>query len=189
MTDSKAGTQSPSVHPVALAAEPPPTVDFRTVYESHFDYVFHSLRRLGAPERDLEDLIHEVFLAFYRSGYDPARPLKPWLFGIAFRVASDWRRRAQHRYEVPTEPRDMASPAPRADEQVEARERRALVLAALQAIELSRRAVFVMHDIDGLSMPEIAAVLEAPLNTLYSRLRLARAEFADAVKREKAKMK
>ena len=79
--------------------------------------------------------------------------------------------------------------APAADDQLESRERRALVHAALQGIELERRAVFVMHDIDGLSMPEIAQVLDAPLNTLYSRLRLARAEFADAVKREKAKIK
>jgi RNA polymerase sigma-70 factor (ECF subfamily) len=177
------------VQTAALPSEAPPAVDFRVVYERHFDYVFHSLRRLGVPDRDLEDLLHEVFLAFYRSGYDPARPIKPWLFGIAFRIASDWRRRAQNRYEVPTEPTDTPSHAPAADDQLEARERRALVHLALQSIELGRRAVFVMHDIDGLSMPEIAQVLDAPLNTLYSRLRLAREEFTDAVKREKAKIR
>jgi len=170
-------------------AEVPREVDFRAVYEAQFDYVFHSLRRLGVPERDLEDLIHEVFLAFHRSDYDPARPLKPWLFGICFRIASDYRRRAQHRYEVPAEAPDALSLAPRADEEVEARERRQLVHLGLLAIELERRAVFVMHDLDGLSMPEIAQTLDAPLNTLYSRLRLARAEFAKAVRREKAKLK
>jgi len=189
VTDPKAATQSPSVQSAAQPVKAPPAVDFRTVYESHFDYVFHSLRRLGVPTRDLEDLLHEVFLAFYRSGYDPERPLKPWLFGIAFRIASDWRRRAQNRYELPSEPLDAPSPGLAADEQVELRERRRLVQAALEGIELERRAVFVMHDIDGLSMPEIAEVLEAPLNTLYSRLRLARADFAAAVKREKAKLR
>jgi RNA polymerase sigma-70 factor (ECF subfamily) len=178
------------VQNAAALVDEAPAVDFRTVYEAEFDYVFHSLRRLGVPARDLEDLCHDVFLAFHRgTGYDPARPIKPWLFGIAFRVASDYRRRAQNRYELPSELGDPPDAAPRADDQVEAQERRRLVLAALQSVELARRAVFVMHDIDGWSMPEIAQVLDAPLNTLYSRLRLARTEFAEAVRRHTARTK
>lgn len=189
MTDPKPVPQSEVVQSAAFQTQDAPAVDFRAVYENHFDYVFHSLRRLGVPSRDLEDLLHEVFMAFHRSGYDPSRPIKPWLFGISFRIASDYRRRAQNRYEVPSEPTDTPSLAVPADEAVELHQKRELVRRALSGIDLERRAVFVMHDIDGLSMPEIAQVLEAPLNTLYSRLRLARAEFADAVKREKAKLK
>jgi RNA polymerase sigma-70 factor (ECF subfamily) len=160
--------------------------DFRRIYDAQFDYVFHSLRRLGIPDRDLEDLCHDVFVAFYRGrdGYDPSRPVKPWLFGIAFRVASDYRRRMQNRFEVPDGVPDRGGDAfPAPDEQLAAAEGRALVLRALQALDLDRRAVFVMHELDGCSMPEIAEVLSAPLNTLYSRLRLARADFSAAVRR------
>lgn len=187
MTDSPPPAQFPRVDVSAAIAEPMPEPPaFRTVYENEFDYVFHTLRRLGVPDRDLEDLLHEVFIAYYRgqASYDPRRPLKPWLFGIAFRVASDYRRRAHHRYEVPSEHEErFASQAPGADEQVAARQRRELVMAALETLDLDRRAVFVMHDLDGHSMPEIADVLSVPLNTLYSRLRLARAAFAQAVRR------
>lgn len=62
-------------------------------------------------------------------------------------------------------------------------EDRRLVTRALDAIAIERRAVFVMHDMDGIAVPEIARVLEMPLNTAYSRLRLARDEFRDAIRR------
>ena len=165
--------------PVAMS-EP----EFRAAYDSHFDYVWRSLRRLGAPDRDLDDLAHDTFIAFFRSGYDRARPIKPWLFGIAFRVASDYRRRAQNKYEIAVE-HEATDGAPAADEQVTANERRRLVLDALATLDLDRRAVFVMHDIDGHSMPEIADSLCVPLNTCYSRLRLARADFQAAVQRRR----
>src|SRR5262249_9412222 len=63
------------------------------------------------------------------------------------------------------------------------RERQRLVLAAIESIDLAKRAVFVMAEIDGHTMPEIATALGIPLNTAYSRLRLARGEFADAARR------
>jgi RNA polymerase sigma-70 factor, ECF subfamily len=167
--------------------EPATLADFRVVYEAQFDYVWRTVRRLGVPERDLEDVAHDVFVAFYRgrAHFDARRPLKPWLFGIAFRVASDFRRRAQNKYEVPTEREEALDDAPAADELMAVRERRALVARGLEALDLDRRAVFVMHDLDGCSMPEIAQVLAVPLNTLYSRLRVAREQFAAAVKRQR----
>src|SRR6185436_7362521 len=137
-------------------------------------------------DADLEDLTHDVFVIVYRSlpEYDPKRPLRPWLFGMAYRFASDYRRRAQHRREVVddrrVEPIDRAPPA---DEQLAAQQARQLVIDALDAVELDRRAVLVMHDIDGHGVPEIAQALEIPLNTAYSRLRLAREQFKAAVQR------
>lgn len=204
MTEPGAGPQSTGVEKAARAAvapllAPPPRVaslapaaapghdDFRAIYEGHFDYVHHSLRRLGTPPADLEDLAHDVFVAFYRgrADYDRSRPLRPWLFGICFRVASDFRRRARHRFEVPDEQRDFADAAPGAEEHLVAAEDRALVEHGLRALELDRRAVFVMHELDGHAMPEIAAALRVPLNTAYSRLRLAREQFALAIRRRR----
>ncbi|HZF52706.1 MAG TPA: RNA polymerase sigma factor [Polyangiaceae bacterium] len=172
-------------------AEPKPTPkenapDFRALFEAEFSYVSHTLRRLGVREADLEDVAHDVFITVHRllPEYDPARPLRPWLFGIAFRVASDYRRLARHAREVPEGPRpEPVDGAPPADEQLVAEQARRLVLEALDELELDRRAVLVLHDIDGHTMPEIAQALGIPLNTAYSRLRLSREELKAAVRR------
>jgi RNA polymerase sigma-70 factor (ECF subfamily) len=167
-----------------LARPLPPT--FRAIFEAESSYVLNSLRRLGVFERDLDDLTHDVFLAVHlRFGeYDPSRPVRPWLFAFAVRVAAAYRRRARHRLEVIDGAEEAVDErAGPAEEQIVSREDRRLVIEALDALELDRRAVLVMHDLDGESMPEIARSLSIPLNTGYSRLRLARAEFEAALKR------
>ena len=170
--------------PVAIAM-PLPAVEFPAIYGAEFGYVWNTLRRLGVQDRDIEDLCHDVFVVVFRNldAYDARRPIRPWLFGISFRVASDYRRSARHRREIPGTTRELTCPAPPADEVMLRRERQRLVARALAALELDRRAVFVMHDIDGHVMPDIATALGIPLNTAYSRLRLARVDFAAAVKR------
>jgi RNA polymerase sigma-70 factor (ECF subfamily) len=159
-------------------------LDFTTIFENEFDHVCNTLRRLGVAPRDLEDLTHDVFLDVYRKldEYDPSRPLRPWLFAFGFRVASDYRRRASHTRELIGEA-DRVDEDPLADEQLVSRDNRELVAAALDTLDLDRRAVFVLHDLDDCPVPEIAAALQIPLNTAYSRLRVAREQFAKAVAR------
>ena len=176
-----------SAAPLAPARRP----EFRALFDGECGYVWHTLRRLGVHERDLEDVTHDVFVTVHKKlgDYDPTRPLKPWLFGIAYRVASDYRRLARHRREVVTSMSsseggfEPADERPAADERYESAQSRALVTEALGALEIDRRAVFVMHELDGHAMPEIARVLSIPLNTAYSRLRLAREQFAVVVRR------
>jgi RNA polymerase sigma-70 factor (ECF subfamily) len=169
---------------VAAVPSDQPTLDTARVFAEHADYVWNTLRRLGTPRSDLEDLTHDTFLAVFRAwdDYDPARPLRPWLFVFALRASSDHRRRARHRVEVPhaDEPPDSA---PGAVELLLRKEREALAHEALNAIVLSRRAVFILHELDGCTVPEIATALEIPVATAYSRLRLAREDFAVAVRR------
>lgn len=157
---------------------------FRRAYDTHFGYVCHTLRRLGVRHADMEDLAHEVFVRVHAkwSDRDEARPLRPWLFGFCYRLASDYRKRAHVRREHFGIDAGEIAGGPAADRDVQAREQRELVLQALEAIQLDRRAVFVMHDIDEIPVPEIALTLELPLNTAYSRLRLARGEFRAAVR-------
>lgn len=164
-------------------AEP---LDFRALYEGEFDYVWNSLRRLGAPPKDLEDLVHDTFVTAHRrlDTYERSRPLRPWLFGIAYRTLSDFRKKAHHTKEVMDDSSvDAVQVDGAPDDALEAKEKRALVMEAMESVELDRRAVMVMHDLEGHSVPYIAEVLSIPLNTAYSRLRLARAEFAKAVAR------
>jgi RNA polymerase sigma-70 factor (ECF subfamily) len=176
---------APVARPVAVAARPA----LPQIYEQCFGYVWTCLKRLGVWERDLEDAVHDVFIVVHRRlpDYDPSRPLKPWLAGIATRVASEFRRRAQHRKEVIVDedmPEPTATPSrgvPAADAALHAKERRDLVLKALERLDFDRRSVLVLHDIEGHAMPEVAAVLDVNINTLYARLRAARQDFAAAV--------
>lgn len=162
---------------------------FEATYRSELAWVQRTVLRLGARERDAEDLVHDVFCAVYRAfdAYDPARPLRPWLFGFAFRVVSDYRRKAAFSREL-ADDGAMAdarpSPVPEPDALVERRERLSLLFAALDSLPLDQRAVFVAVELDEAPVPEVAAALGIPLNTCYSRLRLARARFLAAITRQ-----
>ena len=171
---------------VALARDFPiierPT--FESIYRDLFEHVWFTLRRLGVQERDLDDATHDVFVVVNRrlNDFDPSRPVRPWVTGIAYRVASDERRRARHRREViGTVPDSLDQAGP--DRALEAKQAHNLVLTALEELPEQQRAVFVMHDLQGMTMPEIMDAVEAPLNTLYSRLRLARSKFTLAARR------
>ncbi len=150
-------------------------------YQREFDYLVRTLRRLGVNPEDIEDLAHEVFLVLRRtwSEYDPERALKPYLFGIAFRVAASHRRKYWR--EVPFASVEGQDRAPYPDEVLAANQARALVLAALERIPLKRRAVLIMHDLDEVPVQDVAATLSIPLFTAYSRLRKARRELETAV--------
>lgn len=153
---------------------------FRQVFDREYDYVHHSLRRLGVQERDIEDLAHDVFVEVYKNleRYDRARPIRPWLFAFAFRIASDYRRLARHRTGLGIEDHQAVSTGPSAEESASAREAAGLVQRALDAMPLEQRGVFVLYEIDETPMKEIADAVGISVNTAYSRLRLARATFA-----------
>jgi RNA polymerase sigma-70 factor (ECF subfamily) len=172
---------SPHVAPVAL--------EIGAIFDAHFDYVWSTLRRLGVREFDLEDLSHEVFIKMHArlADYDAARPMRPWLFGFAYRVAADHRRLARHRVEVLGLAVEAVDPVRPPDERIEAAEERALVEAALAELDFDRRAVILLHDVEDVPVPAIAAALEIPVNTAYSRLRLAREDLAAAVTRQRRK--
>lgn len=154
---------------------------FRHVFETEYEYVWRSLRRLGVPTQDVEDLAHEVFVRVHRAleRYDRERPLRPWLFAFAFHVASEHRRIRSNVYE---RPHGEIEHVQGGQDPTPARDARELVLRALDALSETTRPVFVMYEIDGFSMKEIADSLEVPLHTAYSRLRLAREAFVACVR-------
>ncbi len=163
------------------------SLDFRAIYDAHFSHVWRTLRRFGVPQRDLEDAVHDVFLVMHRrlADFDRSRPVRPWLTGIAWRVAADVRRKACHRREELGKELDGICCLPRPDELLAADQARALVHRALETLDLDRRVIFVMHELDGVACPQIAEAIELPLNTVYSRLRIARKRFAASIRRFK----
>jgi RNA polymerase sigma-70 factor (ECF subfamily) len=162
---------------------------FRAVFESEFQYVWTSLSRLGVPACDVEDVAQEVFAQVYAKldAYEPTRPLRPWLFAFAFRCASVWRRRARGRREAVGEGVDtVPASGLAADESMERAEDLDLMFRALESVEWSRRAVLILYELDECPMKEIAESLRIPTFTGYSRLRVARREFATAFRRLRA---
>ena len=147
------------------------------------DYVHRTLRRLGTSPSETEDLAQEVFLVLRRcwTAYDPERPLRPYLFGIAFRIAAAHHRKRNR--EVTFEVVEVNDTGPGPDDALQTKQARALVLAALEHIPLPRRAVLLMHDLDDVSVEDVAAALSIPRFTVYSRLRKARRELEVAVRR------
>lgn len=176
-----------------LAKRPAPAPDadasalFDALYHAELAWVFRTLRRLGAREADLEDLTHDVFVAAFRAlaSFDRARPPRPWLFGIAFRVVSDYRARARFQREVASDRLDEFAPAAtgttESESELDEAQARALLLRALDTLPLDQRAVYVASELDETPMPVLAEHLGLSVNTLYSRLRLARTRVAAAV--------
>jgi RNA polymerase sigma-70 factor, ECF subfamily len=166
-----------------------PLPDFRQLFDTELAYVWHTLRRLGVRERDLEDVTHDVFLAVHRKlhTFDGTRPMRPWLFGFAYRFAADYRKLARHRREVLELTPEARDPSPSALDRAELGETLDVARRALDTLSLERRAVFVLHELDECPMPEVARALDVPLNTAYSRLRLAREDLASAIRRLRAR--
>jgi RNA polymerase sigma-70 factor (ECF subfamily) len=152
-------------------------------FQAELDYIYRTLRRLGAARSEVEDLAQDVFLALRRSWphYDSSRPLRPYLFGIAFRLTSAYHRKS--RREVPFGVIETDDVGPGPDDALQTKQARALVLAALERIPLPRRAVLIMRDLDDVPVDEISSVLSIPRFTAYSRLRKARRELEAAVRR------
>lgn len=182
--------QSPDVTthalaPLAPASEESRTLDLAAVYAREFDWVWQTLRRLGVAPRHLPDVTHDVFVVVHRRAqtYDPSRPLRPWLFGVAYRVARDHLNLARNRHESVEESVEVEDPQPGQEQHVARSQARDLIHAALQRVELEKRVVFILHDIDEQPMSEIASALEVPAKTLYARLKVAREQFTAAVRR------
>lgn len=159
-----------------------PVLDFERVYDEHVSYVWQSLRRLGVPSRDVEDVVQDTFVIVHRKlvEFDSTRHIRPWLFGIAYRTALAYRRRAVQR-EVPTESPACSVVSDDVEEEIAARDR---AYRFLQKIPPGRRAVLIMHELDEMTAQEIADALSIPLNTVYSRLRVARQEFGELAAEE-----
>lgn len=158
------------------------------IYEAEFENLWRSLRRLGVPEPQLEDAVQEVFLVAHLRlhTFDRSRPLRPWLFGIAVRVVAEMRRRRRRdRPQGPAAEALVLEALVGPEEALSARQAQALVDEALGVLDFDQRTVMVMHDLECLSAPTIAEALSLSVNTVYSRLRIARGKVTAFLRRKR----
>ncbi|HMJ15571.1 MAG TPA: sigma-70 family RNA polymerase sigma factor [Polyangiaceae bacterium] len=158
---------------------------FEAIYAQHFRGVWRTLRRLGVSDAQLDDAAQDVFVVVHRrlNEFD-GRSLRSWLYAIAVRVASDYRRGAAYRQTTPL--RDsIADAAPDPAHRSELNESVRLLHALLAELDEPKRVVFVLSELEQLSVPEIAEILSENLNTIYSRQRAARSRFEAALKRHR----
>jgi RNA polymerase sigma-70 factor (ECF subfamily) len=147
-------------------------------YDLHAVAIFKVLRRLGVPESSLDDAVQDVFFVAWRrrDAFERRSTQRTWLFGIARKVARDYRRRRRRAQTETPELDQMASPLDPTAER-NARDASRVVAAALERMSDVLREVFVLVELEELSAPEIAEILGIPVNTVYSRTRLAREQF------------
>jgi RNA polymerase sigma-70 factor (ECF subfamily) len=159
----------------ALPGASPP--DFQAVYTAHFDFVWRSLRLLGAPQDSLDDAAQDVFSVVFRrlEDFDGRAALRTWLFAIARRVAANYRRRQSRNLSVQSAGLDREpSGAPTPDADLEGNEAADAVIAYCATLDEERRALFVLALLEGVATPELVPLFDVPLNTLYSRIRVLR---------------
>jgi RNA polymerase sigma-70 factor (ECF subfamily) len=162
---------------------------FDAVYAAHVGFVWRVLRTFGVPEAQVEDAVQDVFVVVHRrlGEWQGKAAITTWLFAIARRVASAHRRRADRRTRELTDELGDAQAdhdAGAVDPFAEASRAQAAatVLAILAQLDHDKRVVFVLVELEQLSVPEVARMLDLNVNTAYSRLRLARQAFEAAVK-------
>jgi len=168
--------------PVATERVPP----FASIYEQYFDFVWASARRLGVSPASMDDIVQDVFIVIHAKIHTLKEPsaLRSWIYGIVRRTVSDHHRsqrtRAASGAVLATEP-PPAPPTPFA--LAERNDRVELLWSLLQTLDPAKREVFLLAEVEQMTVPEIAEILQIPLNTAYSRLRAARIAFEEALAR------
>jgi RNA polymerase sigma-70 factor (ECF subfamily) len=175
--------------------ETPAELRIRALMAAHFDFIWRILRRMGLSAVDADDGAQEVFvIASRKLSVITAPSEKRFLFATALRVAATRRCGLKRRREQPRAwlaeeeslpPRESSElGAGRLAELAHARRDLNEILAAMK---LEQRAVFLLYELEEMTVPEIASLLDVPIGTVSSRLRVAREEFDLSLRRLRAR--
>ncbi len=178
------------------AIESPIALDFKRVYEDHVAYMWRACRHLGVAPSAIEDVLQEAFLVVHRrlGEFEGRSSIKTWLFGILLHLVRNHRRSLRRKSPHLSGPEatsaideiasaDTSGPV----EVIEAAEAMRVLNALLDELDDARREVFVLAELEQMSVPEIAELLAENANTVYGRLRTARQQFEMAVRRHHAR--
>jgi RNA polymerase sigma-70 factor (ECF subfamily) len=195
MTESNSNFDAAAIAPVAgrdPSLSPRSLPSFQAVYRQYFDFVWSSARHLGAAADAVDDVVQDVFIVIHARLATLQNPeaLRSWVYGIVRRTVSDHRRSRRNRdaagarlgAELNVTGSSHPSPLDLAERSAELE----LLESVLAELDEPKREIFVMVELLEMTVPEVVQALEIPLNTAYSRLRLARKLFEEALSRHVA---
>lgn len=158
--------------------------DFDHLYDAYFAFAWRMLWRFGVPRAAVPDAVQDVFVIVHRrlGDLDGQHVVRSWIYGIIVRVAREYRRKhARRAEELALAAEELVDPhAPNAHEQLEQARDLALLEELLSTLDEAKREVLVLVELEQMSVPEVAELLDANVNTIYTRLRAARAQFERA---------
>jgi RNA polymerase sigma-70 factor (ECF subfamily) len=196
MIGSKLNTGAPAIllngYPDSGPSDlPVPTL--QAIYTQFFDFVWSSARHLGVGGDAIDDVVQDVFIVIHSKLATLQRPeaLRSWIYGIVRRTVSDYRRARRTRdaagvrlgAELKSSQPSQPSPLDMAERNAELE----LLESVLAELDEPKREIFVMVEVLEMTVPEVVQALEIPLNTAYSRLRMARQSFEEALARHEAR--
>jgi RNA polymerase sigma-70 factor, ECF subfamily len=169
------------------------TWHFDALYREHFGFAWRVVRRLGVRGQAVDDVVQDVFIVVHRrlGDFVGRSSVKTWLYGIIRRVVADHRRALRRKpgHDTPaatrrSDPRDpdaLVGDDESPDARVEQSERVRVLHHLLAGLDEDKREVFILAELEELTIAEIAEALGANANTIGSRLRAARRQFESAL--------
>lgn len=193
-SDSTAHALSSDAEPKRTGStENCPVPDFAEVYRNYFSFVWSCTSRLGVGENELDDVVQEIFVVIHARLHTLQQPeaIRSWIYGIARRTASTYHRAKRARLANTSaldSESDVQYPQPPSPlELAEQSDQVRLLWSLLDKLDPPKREVFVLAELDEMTVPDIALAIEVPVNTVYSRLRVARQELEEALARHHAR--
>lgn len=156
-------------------------LDFHGIYDAYASFVWTNARRLGIPADHIEDVVQDVFMVVHRrlNDFGANSSIKTWLWGILINVVRDRRRR--YRRKEQNEEREaigeVTAHDAQPDERAAAGEALRVVQAVLERLSDEKRELFILSQLEELTASEIAELTKKNVNTVYSRIRVARQDF------------
>lgn len=171
-------------------------LSFEAVYEQHFDFVWRTMRYMGVPESSVDDAVQEAFLVVHRRlhEFEGRASIQTWLFSIVHNIARFQRRTLERRTRHVTtldqnELEEIPSGPGGPFDAAQARQAATLLSELLKEVDEDKRALFALIELEQMSMQDACGVLGINIHTAHSRLRRAREQLQDAIRRYKARQK
>jgi RNA polymerase sigma-70 factor (ECF subfamily) len=166
--------------------------EFDAIFAVHSAFAWRVLSRFGVPDRDLADVCQEVFVVVFKGlpTFEGRASLKTWIYGICRRLAANHRRRSAHVREIPSDPLPETASEVLDDEAFEVlahKQSLALLDGLIARLPAAQREVFLLYEVEELTMREVATALDCSQNTAFARLYAARAALEAAVKQLRAR--
>lgn len=171
--------------PLVAASDVQTREQVAAIVREHSDYVWRTLRWLGVQVEDIDDVSQEVFIVVLRKlhTYEGRASLRAWLRGVCIRMAAQRRKQFVRKREVLEAEPDPGPARQNPENEVAAARGLETMQRAVDALDDAKREVFVLYELEGLTMKQVAESVGAPLQTVYSRYRAARDEVTSFVRR------